>query len=303
MMFQSAPTVRMANKPETMGSLLKRAFFWHWHLLALGAAIGFALVTGPAASALLPLVVAGELAYLGFLGLNPRFQKVLRGKEMMATTVTEPNPTQQINELMAFLVPEDRDRFTYLQNRCLNLLNLRRQMDRKSSADGSEDFRAESLDRMLWLFLKLLHQRSGLERFLNSTNRAGIEWEQNAADEQLKRSIAKDEATGSESRLTVSVRDRLNTIKERLANYDKAAASRELVAAEIDKTEQQITHLVEVGMTTRDSANLTAQIDGISASLQASEAAFHPIELDGILSDQFTPPLLSSGRGLEITEP
>jgi hypothetical protein len=179
----------MANQSETMGSLLKRAFLWHWHLLGLGATIGFTLLTGPGASALMPIIIAGELAYLGFLGLNPRFQKLLRGKEMVAN-VAKPDATQQIKELLAFLVPEDRDRFNYLQNRCLNLLNLRRQMDRKTSADGSEDFRAESLDRMLWLFLKLLHQRSGLERFLSSTNRAGIEWEQNAADEQLKRSIA-----------------------------------------------------------------------------------------------------------------
>ena len=284
-----------------MGSLLKRAFLWHWHLLGLGAVLGFALLSGPGASALIPIIVAGELAYLGFLGLNPRFQKVLRGKEMVAAAAN-PDATQQIQELLAFLVPEDRDRFKHLQNRCVSLLDLRRQMDRKSSADGSEDFRAESLDRMLWLFLKLLHQRSGLERFLSSTNRAGIEWEQSAAQDQLKGAMAKDQAAGGESRLTASVRDRLTTITERLANYDKAAASRELVAAEIDKTEQQITHLVEVGMTTRDSANLTAQIDGISASLQASETAFHPVDMDGILSDQVAPPLLSAGRGMETLE-
>ncbi len=68
-----------------------------------------------------------------------------------------------------------------------------------------------------------------------------------------------------ESRLTTSIRDRITTIRERLDNHQKASESLELVTAEIDKTEQQITHLCEVGMTMSDSAGLSVQIDSISA--------------------------------------
>ena len=272
---------------EGVGAALKRAFTWHWHLLGLGSIAAFAVLTGPAAAAWVPLLVAGELAYLGFLGLNPRFQKLLRGKDLVETKAKE-DPNDQLAKMLPFLVSEDRERFQQLQTRCIALLDLRRRMDAQSDDAGAENFRGESLDRLVWLFLKLLHQRSGLERFLSSTNRASMEWELSAAEEQLKKAPG-----GPDGRVALAVKERIETIKSRMANYDKAVENRDVVAAEIDKTEQQITHLVEVGMTTRDSASLSAKIDGISESLKSSETAFRHPDIAEILSDDEAPPLLS----------
>jgi hypothetical protein len=282
---------------ESAGTSLKRAFLWHWHLLALGGVAAFAVLTGPAAAAWVPLVAAAELSYLGFLGLNERFQRVLRGKELVNANA-KPSVEKQLQDLLAFLVPEDRDRFEVLQARCASLLNLRKAMESRTMDDGTENFRGESLDRLLWLFLKLLHQRSGLQRFLASANRGSMEWELSAAEDQLKASQEKDKAAGGlESRLTTSIKERVETIKGRMENFDKAAENMAVVTADIDKTEQQITHVCEVGMTMRDSAGLSAQIDGISASLKSSEAVFRLPELEAVLADDTeAPPLLSSGR-------
>jgi hypothetical protein len=284
------------NTPDTIGAKLKRAFTWHWHLLGLSVGIGISLLSGTPQMCL-PFLAAAELVYLGYIGLQPRFQNVLRGQSLMKSAVapgTE-DPTARYEKIASFLTDQDLARFQHLQNRCAALLDLRRRMDAKDGSDSTEDFRAESLDRMLWLCLKLLHQRSGLERFLASTKRTQIEFEMRAAEEQLADSKKRDAAAGGiEGRLTTSITERIKTIGERLENFDKAAESLELVSSEIEKTEQQITHLCEVGMTMRDSAGLSSQIDSISESLQSSEKAFAHASITGLLDeDESAPPLLS----------
>lgn len=284
------------EESDSFGASLRRAFTWHWHLLGLGAGGAVAVLSG-APLIILPFLAAAELGYLGFLGLNPRFQNVLKatGKNKLPPPLPG-DPGARFRQLIAFLSPEDVSRFETLRSRCTELNKLRRSMNAREGNSGVEDFRGESLDRMLWLYLKLLHQRSGLERFLTATEEGKIETELHSAESQLASSQAKDQANGApESRLTTSVRDRLNTIRERLENYHKATDSLELVTAEIQKTEQQITHLCEVGMTMSDSANLSVQIDSISESLQSSEKIFAETSFATFTpEDDSPPPILST---------
>lgn len=292
----------MSKAPESadgLASSLKRSFTWHWHLLGLGAGVGVAVLSG-APLLFLPFLAAAELGYLGFLGLNPRFQKVLNGQKIKPPPLPV-DPNQRFQQLMSFLNPVDAERFTSLRQRCSDLLNLRRSMGTKDDITGVGDFRGESLDRMLWLFLKLLHQRSGLERFLVATDLEQIKTELNSANAQLATAQARDAAANlSESRLVTSIRERVQTIQERIDNYQKASEALELVTAEIDKTEQQITHLCEVGMTMADSAGLSVQIDSISESLQSSEKIFSQASFSQTYDDEPAPPLLSGARELPI---
>ncbi len=281
-----------SGSPDGLGAALKRAFTWHWHLLGLGAGAALAVLSG-APMLLLPFLAAAEIGYLGFLGLNPRFQNVLKGQRKLPPPIPV-DPRQRFQQLMAFLSPTDAERFETLRHRCLELVELRRSMATKEGTPGVEDFRGESLDRMLWLFLKLLHQRSGLQKFLGATRRDQIDSELNAAELQLTNAQERDKTSGlTESRLTTSIRDRVTTIRERLDNHRQAAEGLELVTAEIDKTEQQITHLCEVGMTMSDAAGLSVQIDSISASLQSSEKIFSQAAFSQIYDDEPPPPLLA----------
>lgn len=288
----------MSDSPgisESLGAALKRSFMWRWHLLGLGAGVAVAVLSG-APLVLMPFLAAAELGYLGFLGLNPRFQKVLRGQANTPPPIPT-NPKQRFQQLMGFLSQSDANRFETLRRRCADLLNLRRSMAIKEGSPSVDDLRGESLDRMLWLFLKLLHHRSGLERFLGATRREDIEAELHAAEEQLATAQARDNAANlPESRLVTSVRERMATIRERLENHRQASDSLELAAAEIDKTEQQITHLCEVGMAMSDTAGLSTQIDTISQSLQSSEKIFAETSFSQIYDDEPAPPLLSGAQ-------
>ena len=193
--------------PNGITASLKRAFRWHWHLLGLGAATGFALLSGEFV-ALLPLLAAGELAYLGFLGLRPRFQNLLRG--ISAVKQKPSDDAARFQKLASFLSEDDLSRFQHLHTRCSALLDLRRSMDSKDGEDGVGNFRGDSLDRMLWLFLKLLHQKSGLERFIATTERSQIDLDLKLAQEQLGTSKQRDAAAGGvEGRLTSSINERI----------------------------------------------------------------------------------------------
>ena len=289
-------------------AMIKRAFKWRWNLLAVGAGVAFGLLSGHP-DVMLPAVAAGELLYLGTIGMNPRFQRALvLEKGGGLSSGAKSNPSHQFSKLMAFLDPRDAERFAMLRNRCAALLELRRQMDTDGTDDskGSE-FRGESLDRMLWLYLKLLNQKTGLARFLASCSSEDIQAELAMSERQLQQSETEDKATGIEGRLSVSIRERIKTIRERIANHEKAQSGLSLAEAEIEKTEQQIIHLCEVGMTTRDSAGLSTRIDIISEGLRISERTFTAPGLDVLADDDEAPAILSgsldSAMGLETPPP
>ena len=107
---------------DSFGAMMKRAFKWHWHLLGLGAGVALAFISKQP-DVVLPMVAAGEMAYLGFLGTNQRFQNVLKGEQMLKNkagqTVFKANPdtSKRLGELMDFLSPVDSQRFTTLRER------------------------------------------------------------------------------------------------------------------------------------------------------------------------------------------
>ena len=65
------------------GKYLKTAFLNHWNLLVFLAGMAFALLSG-SRDVLLPLVLAGEIAYVGLLGSHPKFQSYVDAQEAKA---------------------------------------------------------------------------------------------------------------------------------------------------------------------------------------------------------------------------
>ncbi len=283
-----------------MLEMLKRAAKWHWNLLGIGTGIALALLSGRP-DVVLPALAAGELAYLGFLGLNPRFQNVLKAGEIEDGRKSAPKGTplaaqaKRLQDLLGFLSEEDVQRFGSLRRRCTELTQLQKRM--QGQRDGSLDlssFRTESLDKLLWLFLKLLHHKTGIDRFLGTTDQASI----GNQLEEAEAAVEKARASGRGERLIASLEESRNTLRERFENYAQATENRELVVAELNKTEQKIRHLCEIGMTTTDPTDFSVQIDTITSSVTASESAIQGMNIGDLLDDDITPPLIDdSGEG------
>ena len=67
-----------------LGTYLKAAFTNRWNLLAFFGSLGFALLSGRA-DIFAPLVLAGELAYVGLLGTHPKFQNYVDAQAAKAS--------------------------------------------------------------------------------------------------------------------------------------------------------------------------------------------------------------------------
>ncbi|MGY8640078.1 MAG: hypothetical protein ACKVJU_03165 [Verrucomicrobiales bacterium] len=285
---------------EKFGTHLTRAFKWHWNLLALGAGVAVAFLSGHP-DIFLPVILAVEMGYLGFLGTNQRFQNVLRGneiieeqKEAQASAVTEKQ--RQLAEYLKFLSPEDRARFDAIRERSRAMTELQKTMRTDTSDVGDAGFKTQSLDKMIWLFLKLLHHKEGLGKFLDNTSESGLELKIN----DTTQAISEGRESGSSDRLIDSLTDKLATLESRLTNYREADENFKILEAELDKTEQKINHICEVGMTSRDSSNLSSQIDGVADSVRLSEQALHGLDLGNIFEDTSAPPPLISEDFMEM---
>lgn len=278
---------------QSLGSMLKRAFKWHWNLLLLGAGAAFSLLSGN--PEVLAGVAAAAIAYLGFLGTNPRFQAVLRGAQLTnAEDLSRSQQQAKLQEIMQLLSDDDATRFFKLRVRCTDLLGLRQTLDGAASSTGMNNFRTESLDKMLWLFLKLLHQKAGIERFMSTTRRGQIEFEMAEAESQLARI-----REHSPERLVKSIEEKIGTMKDRLANFDRAQESLDLTMAELDKTEQKINHICETGLTGMDADDLSIQIDSISDTLRTSDQQIVPPGLRSILDDEAPPSFITTAASMQ----
>lgn len=276
---------------------VKAAFLWKWNLLAAGAAAVFAFLSGQP-DVVLPLLAAGEIAYLGLLSSNVRFRKAID-----ARGVSGPPPLGQealIEHMRTVLKPEAWARFENLRNRCIRLNQLSRQFRGPQATEDNvaSDLQTSSLERLLWMFLKLIYSQDALRRFLGGTDRDGLAQALDAADKELAAAIEKKR----DMKLIKSLEDKMETLKQRLANYDRAVENRDFLAAEIDRVEQKVNAVSEMAMNSRDAGDLTAQVDGIAAGISATEDAIKALDVGPVFQHEEAPPLLRETPRRKIIE-
>ncbi|MFC1896048.1 hypothetical protein ACFL0Q_05245, partial [Thermodesulfobacteriota bacterium] len=147
---------------------LRAAFSWRWNLLAMGAGVVFSFLSRKP-DVMLPLLTAMEIAYLGLLSTNARFRKSVEARHVK--TDMETQRRQQLRRILSVLPRHDVERFDSIRERCATLNELARQF-RGAGPDQDprlSDMHTDSLDRLLWMFLKLLYSKNALDRFLECT--------------------------------------------------------------------------------------------------------------------------------------
>src|SRR5438093_10043687 len=128
------PAKQVAPAPQApqgagMSDYLKEAFLFRWNLLFLLGGTAAAALT-PLAPVLLPLVAAGELAYLTGLVSVPRFRAAIdakvhaAGKAAGAGAGVPPPPPVSVVSMLGGLPTEARTRFERLHARCLEMRGI-----------------------------------------------------------------------------------------------------------------------------------------------------------------------------------
>jgi hypothetical protein len=273
-----------------MVEYLKRAFLYRWNLLLFlsGAA---AAVLSPWPDALLPLLLAAEFAYLGGLVSRPKFRdaidaQVYKEAQQSATRQSAGAGGESLLEIVNSLTPTSRQRFEALRQRCLEMKSIARGVVSKS-APSSEDMSTPALDRLLWIFLRLLVSQEGLDRFLHSTNDGEIR----SRIEEVKSKL--NSAAAQEERFKHSLEDSVAAQELRLQNYKKAGDNAEFVRVELDRIEAKIQALVESSVNRQDPNMLSSQIEGVTQSMQSTEAAIRELQqITGVVDQLQEPPAI-----------
>jgi hypothetical protein len=281
-----------------LGKYLKVAFLNHWNLLAFLGGTVFALLS-PAPDVLLPVVAAGEIAYLGMLGTHPKFQAYVEAQEAkQKRSATSATAEQALERITSALPKELLDRFVALRARCLDLQQIAAEIKHTGHDDSHlpfENFQIAGLDRLLWIHLRLLYTHYALSRFLKQTS-----------DDQIRADIKRLEtrlaqlpttATGEQQqRVRKTLEDNLQTSRDRLANLQRARDNFDLVNLEIDRLENKIRSLSELAVNRQEPDYISGQVDQVAASMLETEKTMNELQfVTGLEGVDEAPPLLQEG--------
>jgi hypothetical protein len=290
---------RSAHAPAGAGlkDYLKEAFLFRWNLLFfLGGMAGAALA--PIPGVLLPLVAAGELTYLAGLVTMPRFRAAIDAKVHAAhgTGAAAGAPAETAPSLVAMLggLPaEGRRRFERLHARCVEMRSIAAGVRGAAGDQGgaAEEIRTPGLDRLLWLFLRLLLSKTALDRFVATMSQPEIA----ARLEQLRKDLAAAQG-GGDDRIARSLQDSIAMAELRLDNYDRARKNAQFVSIELDRIEGKIQALAEMAVNRQDPDFLSSQVDSAAESMRQTEKAVSELQhLTGLADElQEPPPILES---------
>ncbi|HEV3121735.1 MAG TPA: hypothetical protein VGY53_07525 [Isosphaeraceae bacterium] len=262
-----------------LGKYLKSAFLYHWNLLAFLGGLGFAALSGQP-DVVGALVLAGEVAYLGMLGTHPKFQKYVDAQESsQARQQASVGVEQTMFRILQNLPDKQAQRFRALRSRCLELRQIA--SDLKDPGQGGlptlDNLQLTGLDRLLWIYLRLLYTQTMLERFFQKTSETQIQKDIQGLEERIRRT---GEGTDDlqKQKLKKALQENLDTCKERLANYQKARDNSELVQAEADHLENKIRALAELAVNRQDPDYIVGQVDLVASGLVQTERTMNELQ-------------------------
>ena len=285
------PTDRSSKAPQGAGlkDYLREAFFFRWNLLLFLGGIAAAAI-GPLPDVTFPLVMAGELAYLGALTSLPRFRAAIDARVHAArgTTPAAATAAPSLVVMLAGLPGEARTRFEQLHARCVEMRTLAVGVRGASGreAGSGEEIRTPGLDRLLWLFLRLLMSKTALDRFLQTMSSEEV----NTRLEQLRKDVAAAQQAGDE-RIVRSLQDSIAMAELRLDNYERAKKNAQFVTIELDRMEGKIQALAEMAVNRQDPDLLSSQVDSAAESMRQTEKAVSELQhLTGLADELQDPP-------------
>jgi len=280
------------------GKYIKTAFTNHWNLLVFLGAATFGAISGQP-DVVIPLVVAGEVAYLGMLSTHPKFQKYVDAQEAKQTRSASSVDAQRTLERIAGSLPrESMDRFEALRTRCLELQHIASELKspggRNTAELPLESFQTDGLDRLLWIHLRLLYTEYALQRFLQKTSEQQIRQDIQNSEKRLA-TIPTGDLSPQQQRIRRAIEDNIATCKDRLANLLKARDNYELVKLEIERLENKIRSLSELAVNRQEPDYISGQVDQVAASMLDTEKTMNELQFaTGLDLVEETPDLLRS---------
>lgn len=285
----------MAGKAH-FGTYVKAVFNNRWNLLFLAGGVVASLISGHA-DVCLALVAAAELAFVTATASNPRFQRSVDSRAG-AVDAARSNEAllRRFSQLYYALTGEAQEQFNRMRKRC-EALRPSLQLD-AAPADAHIDSFAQSqaagVDKLLWVYLKLLHTKITLDRFLKTTDEGEILNLEKTTRQRLE-ALPKDSPDELTAKKRRSLEDTLATATARRENLKRAKDNCEFVQLELERIAAKLTALSEMAVNRQDPGQITNEVDDVARSVEGTEQAINELQSFTGLSKEDTqaPPILS----------
>jgi hypothetical protein len=219
-----------------------------------------------------------ELGYLSMLATNARFQRLVGGA---ASAGAAQFSTQKVQQALASLSPNDKERYRLVELGCQSILQLQFQ-----TGTGAPGYRmqAESLGRLTWMYLRLLVTRQTIQNVLlapaqprpgeprrNTPPPLPTMSQADSESRLLQGRLADLRARLEDQTLTEDLRRSLSSqadlIQQRLDRRATAANKLAYIDAELTRIEQQVELIREQAVLSTDPESFSLKIDEIGATL------------------------------------
>jgi hypothetical protein len=273
------------------------AFRNRWNLLFSGAAISIGFVSGRP-DVILPLALAVEVLYLAVLSMHERFRTVVDAETGQRDRVAAASsPVRTAPELLSRLGLYDQRQFQKLRNQCIELRRVAEGVKGRPGEPGSPrvtDMQIENINRLLWIYLKMLYSKRSLETFFRTTDEQELRRNLERVKERIEALGPEAEDTPQEVKQRLSLLDTAQTAEMRLKNCLTARENYELLQLEIERLHSKIAGIAEMGINRQDTQFITNEIDVVSSSVLRTERTVHDLEsFTGYsFGDAEPPPLL-----------
>lgn len=247
----------MAKSPN----YIKAAFLMPANLVGLGTAAASSAMTGQP----LPMLVALGLEglYLGVMSSMTRFQRAVRAK-----TPDDPEAARKaVDALQSDLAPSQREHYQQLVGLKEKILANYRKLPGGKVLEADSEPR---LDALLTSFLRLISTLNQYRAYLNSSDRGHLEREVRELEEDLARE--------TNPRLKDVKQNRVEILRKRLARFEQAGESREVVSHQLAGIEDLMRLTHEQSIAIRDPESVNRQLTVLSAEAEATEESVRQME-------------------------
>ncbi len=200
-----------------------------------------------------------ELAYLGVLATNPRFQRLVSASRQWET---RREWQTKVDELVRMLGSEAQQRYRALEVRCKAILE---QQTHLGVVSTGLDAQGEGLGRLLWVYLRLLLTRQAIDRIVRESATPREDAERIGERIANLQSRLKEESLGEELRKSLS--GQIEILQQRLEKRREAKEKTAFLDAELTRIEEQVELVREQAVLSTDAESVSQRIDQITTTL------------------------------------
>lgn len=200
-----------------------------------------------------------ELAYLGVLSTNGRFQRLVAASRQWEA---RQRWQDKVNELARQLSTDGQQRYRALEVRCRAILEQQTHLGIVSTGLEAQ---GEGLGRLLWVYLRLLMTRQAIEKIVRESGT--VRDDADRLEERINnlQSRLKEESLGDE--LRKSLTGQIEILQQRLEKRREAKEKLAFLDAELTRIQEQVELVREQAVLSADSETVSQRIDQITTTL------------------------------------